>query len=123
MLNREKLTAILSLLLLAWGIYDFAGALITPVRGIRVPDTTLPKSSRAVVFRPYRTFSDEGEPARNPFSFSEGWQRMETVPMALPPLPAAPGPVPLPGAGPTGPEAGFLYVDRPPVESAEEGGS
>jgi hypothetical protein len=116
--NRERVTAFLALLLLVLGIYEVARGVVNPAKGIAVPDTTLTRSSREVIPRRYRTFVEEGEPSRNPFSFSEGWQRMETAPMAHPVLPPVPRPVPLLGPGPSALDAGFVWQDRPPPEIA-----
>ena len=115
-LNREKMAALLALLILLLGLWVVVPGFVSPVKSISVPDTTLARSSREVVPKKYRLFTEEGEAARNPFSFSEGWQRMETTPMATPPVPSVPRPVPLLWPGPPAVEAGFLWQDRPPPE-------
>lgn len=119
-LNREKITALLALLILALGLAGVVQGFMNPVRGIEVPDITLAKSSREVIPRKHRVFTDEGEASRNPFSFSEGWQRMETTPLAPPIVPPVPRPVPLLWPGPSAVEAGFLWQDRPPAEVTGE---
>jgi len=118
-LNRERITTLLALLLVLAGLKSVVIGFVTPARGIRVPDVTITRSSREVIPRRYRTFTAETEISRNPFSFSEGWQSMETMPLALPSLPPAPHPVPFLGAGPTPSEWGFVYQDRPPEEIKE----
>ena len=115
-LNREKVTALLALLLVVAGLKSVVIGFVTPARGIRVPDVTITRSSREVIPRKYRTFTAETEMSRNPFSFSEGWQSMETMHIPLPLLPPAPHPVPFLGAGPLPSEWGFVYQDRPPEE-------
>ena len=115
-LNREKVTALLALLILVLGLWGVVGGFVNPVRGVEVPDVTLARSSREVIPKKYRVFTEEGDASRNPFSFSEGWQRMETTPMAAPIVPPVPRPVPLLWPGPSAVEAGFRWQDRPPAE-------
>jgi hypothetical protein len=120
-LNREKTVAGLALVLFGLGMTEVARGFITPVRGIAVPDTTIPRSTRDNLPRPYRVYTEEGEPSRNPFSFSEGWQRMESTPLALPPLPAAPRPLPLLSPGASAIEARLPWTDKLPSVAREDG--
>jgi hypothetical protein len=121
-LNREKMAAFGAFLILVLGLWTVIPGIANPTSGIRVPDTTLARSSREIVPRKYRTFTEESDAARNPFSFSEGWERMETTPMAHPPIPPLPRPVPLLWPGPSALEAGVLWQDRPPEHAAEKEG-
>lgn len=119
--NRERITALLALALLAMGVSRIVMGFASRPPGSRVPEVTLPASARTVVAKRYRTFTDEGEPARNPFSFSEGWQRMESAPMPPPPLPSPPRLLPAPALGPTALDAGFIWQDRPPPAAKAPG--
>ena len=123
-LNREKIAAFLAAAILVIGLIDVVLGFMSPSRGLSVPDITIPRSAREVISRNYRRFPEEGqaveeEPSRNPFSFSEGWQVMELMPMASPPLGPAARPIPFLGGGTSPAEAGFMYQDQPPAESKE----
>jgi len=119
-LKREKIAALLALAVLALGLKGVVLGFLSPTRGVRKPDVTIQKRTREVLPRKYRTFTEEGDSPRNPFSFSEGWQPMEPPPMTPPPLPPVPRVLPALGLGPSAVEAGFLYQDRPPAEAAPE---
>ena len=109
--NREVVTCLAALLVSVLGLWGVIQGLVTTQ--IRVPKVTLTRSSREVIPRQYRSFTEESEPGRNPFSFSEGWEEMEPSPMDLPPVPPAPRLLPLLGSGATVLEAGFLYEEIP----------
>jgi hypothetical protein len=119
-LNREKIAALLALAVLALGMKGVVLGFLSPTRGVRTPDVSIPKRVRDVLPRKYRTFTEEGELPRNPFAFSEGWQPMEPPPLPPPPLPPVPRVLPALGLGPSAVEAGFLYQDRPPPEAQPE---
>lgn len=119
-LHKEKIAALLALLVFLVGTKSVLMGSGPTGRKIRVPDTTIPRSTVEVIPRKYRTFRDDTELPRNPFSFSEGWQGLETIPMDLPPLGPAPRPIPSLGRGPTSAEAGFLYMDRLPESQEKE---
>jgi hypothetical protein len=118
--NREKVTALLAALVLTLGLWSVVMGFMAPSRGLDLPEITIPKTSREVLSRRYRRFPEEGraveDPGRNPFSFSEGWQSMETTPLLPPPIPEAPRPLPFLGGGDAPLEGGFLYQDRAPAE-------
>lgn len=118
--NREKVTALLALLLGIGGVVSIGQSVVARSRQHELPDITLTTVARTVVARKHRTFVEEGSPSREPFSFSEGWARLESIPIALPPPPAASCLVPLLGAGPGPLESGFIFQD-PPTALAEEG--
>lgn len=118
-LNREKACAALGLLILAlvlWGVITEAAA---PVPTAQV-DITLPSYSPTFIPRKFRVFEWSGSVPRNPFSLSEGWQGMEAAPMAPPPIPEIPRPLPSLGAGPSSATTGFLYKE-PEGGAKEEG--
>jgi hypothetical protein len=119
-LNREKIAALLALAVLALGLKGVVLGFLSPTRGVRVPEVSIPKRVREVLPRKPRKFTEESDVARNPFSFSEGWQPMEPPPLPPPPLPPVPRVLPALGLGPSALEAGFLYQDRPPAEAAEK---
>jgi hypothetical protein len=116
--NREKIAAVLALLILVLGLKEAIFGLASPTGGLRVPDISIPRRAREVLPRKYRTFTEEGALSRNPFSFSEGWQRMEAPPLPAPPVPGPSLVLPSLGGGATALEAGFLYEDRRPPEAA-----
>jgi hypothetical protein len=118
--NREKIAALLALLVLAIGMKEVGLGILSPTRGIEVQDPTIPRSAREVLPRKYRTFGEEGEPGRNPFSFSEGWQRLDAIPMEPPPLPPLPRLIPLLSLSPSPLEAGFLSAASLPKEIQEK---
>ena len=111
-LNREKGAALLALAIVILGFKGVVEGFIAPTRSVRVPDVTLTRRSREVLPRSYRTYTADGEPGRNPFSFSEGWGRTDAEPMTPPPLPEVPRVYPSVGAGAASVEAGFIYADR-----------
>lgn len=115
-INREKIATLLALLILLVGLWSVVRGFTSPVRAVEVPEATVTESTRKVLYKSYRVFADETEAMRNPFSFSEGWQRMETTPMALPPLPVAPRPASLLWPGATAAEAGLPWMDLPPAD-------
>jgi hypothetical protein len=121
-LNRERIGALIAFLILLLGLKEVVLGFVSPVKGIQRPDIKFPMSRREILYRKPRTFTEEGEPSRNPFSFSEGWQRVDSAPAAFPLLPPPPRLLPSMGDGPTALEAGFLYQDRPPAEVAAEAG-
>ena len=114
-LNREKGAALLALALTILGLKGVVEGFVAPTRSVRVPDVTLTRRSREVLPRAYRTYTAEGDPERNPFSFSVGWRRTDVEPMIPPPLPDVPRIYPSIGAGAASAEAGFIYADRPPA--------
>jgi hypothetical protein len=116
--NREKIAALLALLILAVGMKEVVLGVLSPTRGIEVQDPTIPRSAREVLPRKYRTFTEEGDPGRNPFSFSEGWERLDRAPMEAPPLPTLPRPLALLGASPPPSLVGFIEVSALPAEPA-----
>ncbi len=116
-INREKTAALLALLVLLAGLWSVVRGLASPVQAVDIPDATVTESTRKVLYKKYRMFTDESEATRNPFSFSEGWQRMETTPMVLPPLPLAPRPASLLWPGATAAEAGLPWLDLPPADT------
>ena len=120
--NREKIVFGLALLIFIGGLYYVTIGIITPGPAIHVPDVDLPRSHRELGKPEYRRFTSDEVPRRNPFSFSEGWTRLDTLPLAAPPLPA-PGRI-FPVLGdPAGSEApGFIYVEKPPREVDERSG-
>ena len=73
--NREVVAFFVALLVFVLGLWGVIQGLVATQ--IRVPNVTLRSSSREVIPRQYRSFTLESEPGRNPFSFSEGWERME----------------------------------------------
>jgi hypothetical protein len=111
-LNREKIAALLALVLVVLGLKGVVEGFIAPTRSVRVPDVTLTRRSREVLPRSYRTFTADAESGRNPFSFSEGWRRTDAEPLAPPPLPGVPRILPSLAAGAGPGEAGFIYADR-----------
>ena len=119
-LNREKIAALIAFLILLLGLKEVVMGFVSPVKGIQRPDTRFPVKKPEILYRKPRTFTEEGEASRNPFSFSEGWQRMDSVSAAFPLLPPPPRLLPAMGEGPTALEAGLLYQDRPPAEAAGE---
>jgi len=121
-LNREKAVTFLAGLILVLAVWEILRWDKGQVGGA-LPDITLPSYSRELIPRKYGTFREGTEPGRNPFSFSEGWQGMETVSMAPPPLPPAARPSPFLGSGASPEDVGFLYQEQPippEVEKPEE---
>lgn len=124
--NREKVAAALALLVLVAGIYQVAVGLVTPRPDIQVPDTRLPAQRREVAPPRFPYFKPERVASRNPFSFSEGWRRLETLPLDAPPVPGPAHVVPL-----VGPRAGrdledsgaaFLHLESRPRQGPGSGG-
>lgn len=93
-LNREQLAAVLAVLILIVGAREILLGVLAPTGHVLPVDPELTRSQREVVPRTYRSFTREGEMLRNPFVFSEGWEPLDVLPMAVPPLPPAPRPVP-----------------------------
>ncbi len=122
--NREKMTALLALAIFLLGVASVVRGFVSPIQSIAVPEARVSEATRKILPKKYRTYTEESESTRNPFAFSEGWQRMETTPLALPPVPPAPRPVPLLWPGATAFDAGLLWQDKPPVDAGDkaEGG-
>jgi len=118
--NREKVTALLALLLGIAGFVSIGRGVVLRSRQHELPDITLKTVARSVVARKYRIFVDEGTASRDPFAFSEGWARLESIPIDLPPPPASSWAGPLLGEGPGPLQAGFIFQDVP-TPPAEEG--
>jgi len=119
-INREKGAALLAGVIFLGYSWIVVGGFSSPVQSVSVPEVRVTESTRKVLYKKYRTFTEETDTSRNPFSFSEGWQRMETTPMALPPMPAPPRPAPLLWPGATAAEAGLPWLDRPPADTGEK---
>jgi hypothetical protein len=121
-INREKVMALLALLLTVLGLSEAARSFIAPTRGIEVVPYIIRRGGREILRRSYRRFSEDGEPGRNPFSFSEGWERLDSIPMGPPPVPAGARLVPLLSFGPSPLDAGFIFErPAPPAEETKDG--
>lgn len=120
--NREKIAAAIALLLLVAGTYRMVLGVVAPGPGIQVPDVSLPTSSREVARPEVRRFEPKKAAERNPFSFSEGWRRLDTVPLDPPPLPAASRLVPRPERLSRVEGSGFIWIEERPAPESEGGG-
>lgn len=114
-LNREKSAALLAAGILVLALWDVLAGLMAPGPDLTV-DITLPAHSRDLIPQEFRSFTEVRTVPRNPFSFAEGWQSMETVPLPVPPLPPTARVIPLLGSDAPPEDVGFLYQDKPPAE-------
>ncbi len=94
-LNREVCALILALAILAIGLREIVPGFFAPAGSVQLVDASIPKARRDVVPRSIRSHVRDVELARDPFTFSEGWQRLDALPLDPPPLPPAPRPLPL----------------------------
>ncbi len=120
-LNREKAAAALAAILLAWSLVHIVAGVVAPGRELRV-DVTLPNYRPELIPRTFRTFKEEEPIPRNPFSVSEGWQGLEILPMAPPPVPPAPRPLPTLGGASDPAAARFVWTESVPA-AAPKGGA
>lgn len=121
-LNREKGAAALAAVILLATLSRMVAGIVSPRRTATV-DITLPQYSRELIPQKYRMFREPGLVARNPFSLSEGWQGMEAVPLAPPPLPDMPRVVPLLGSVAQPEHVGFTYDGGTPAAEEASGGA
>lgn len=119
-INREKCAAFLAGIIFLLGIWGIAAAMTEPAAQVTVPEIKIPESTRKILPKKRRLFTEEVEPGRNPFAFSEGWQRMETTPMTPPGLGATPRPGVLLWPGATASEAGLIWLDHAPAGNPAE---
>lgn len=117
-LNREKVVTILAAVIFLAGLYQVVVGIVTPRPDIRVPDVSLDESHREIGAPRYRRFTADKPPSRNPFSFSEGWRRLDSLPLDAPPVPAMGWLLPLPARLPQPTEGGFRYLEKPPVDAS-----
>ncbi len=110
-LNREQLSTVLAVLILIVGAREILLGVLAPTGTVLPVDPEISRSRREVVPRMYRKFT-AGNPARDPFVFSEGWQPLTVLPMTVPPLPPAPYPVPRPLQGAPELDAGVRFVEK-----------
>lgn len=122
-LNREKIAAALALVLLIAGLYRVTVGVITPRPDIRVPDTRLPEQRREIAAPRFPYSKREEVVARDPFSFSEGWRRLDRLPLAPPPVPAPALVLPRIGRGDggAGGAAGLVYTESVPAAAPAAG--
>lgn len=119
--NRERLIAILAALVLLAGIWSASAAFLRPRPDIQVPDVTL-RETRPAIPRPhFGRYESETVPTRNPFRFTEGWTRLDALPLAPPPVTDRARLVPLlriaPGDGSD--EPSFAFVEPPRVDESD----
>jgi hypothetical protein len=87
-LNREKAVLLAALVVFLAGSYRVVTAFINPSAGVRVLDLRLAQGRPEIPRPDYRRFTPPPEPLRNPFSVSEGWRRLDALPLDPPPLPS-----------------------------------
>jgi hypothetical protein len=113
-LNRERIAAGLSLLLLLIGGYQMVNAWLLRPKP-RAIDTMIPASSGEIPRVEPRLFADEGN-GRNPFQVATDWAPMNAEPLAAPPQEITRW-IGLPlGRGPDPEALGFTYLEAPPQE-------
>ena len=115
--NREKAAAFVAGLFLVLAVWEAFRSPAGP-SSTAPQDFAVPTSSRELIPRRHRVFKESADPGRNPFTFSEGWQSLETSPMAPPPLPPAARPIPSLGSGAGFEDVGFLFesaIKAPPA--------
>ena len=118
-LNREKLAFAASLLLFVGGIYGVVVAFVSPAREVRIPTTDLPKVQPEFFAPKFRSYAldESGGATRNPFSFSEGWQRLDSMPLDTPPVSNRIRVLPLLAASAPAADGGLLYEIKVPRET------
>ncbi len=112
-LNREKAALLLAVLIAVVGIREVVLAVVAPTGPILLVDPVLPPSRHGVLVRHFRQFKSAEEVSRNPFTFSEGWQSIDILPMDVPPLGAPPRPIPGLSSAPVADMPGTTFVERP----------
>ncbi|MBN1441881.1 MAG: hypothetical protein JXA90_04180 [Planctomycetes bacterium] len=124
-LNREKVVTILAAIMFLPGIYQVVVGVVTPRPDIRLQDISLEASRPEVASPRYRRYASEGLPKRNPFSVSEGWRRLDSLPLDPPPAAALGWLVPLPSRLSRPDDAGLRYIEIAPAaaDSAGERGA
>ena len=120
--NREKLLALVALAVLVLGMIPIVTGVISPTRGIQVVPFSLPRTGREILPRRHRRFAEESEMLRDPFAYSEGWERLTAVPLDAPPLSRAPRPLPSLSFGAPTERAGFSFeADKLPPPKKKKG--
>ncbi len=122
-LNREKVVVILASVILLAGLYQSMVGVVTPRGDIRTQDISLPPSQRVVSKPEFRRYDFESLPDRDPFRFSEGWRRLNTLPLEPPPLTDVSRLLPLPASMSRPQETGFFYLEVAPDEVGRKPGS
>jgi hypothetical protein len=113
-LNRERIAAGLSLLLLVIGGYQMVNARLLRPKPREI-DTTIPASAGEIPRIEPRLFVDEGG-GRNPFQVATDWAPMAPEPLDAPPLDPTRWIGLSLGRGPDPEALGFAYLDAPPQE-------
>ena len=115
-IHREQIAACLALILVAFAARDLIGGFISPARGLEPQPYSVRDGGRDILRRKYRRYEAESETGRNPFSFSEGWERLEVLPIDPPSVPIGTRPVPFTSFGPSILEAGVIFENAAPAK-------
>lgn len=116
-LNREKATFAIAVLVFLAGAYGVVVSFVSPAHQVRIPNIELPRGERELFAPQFRRFAAAEVSERNPFSFSEGWQPLDTISLPKPPLPIRVRVLPGLSASVAAEDGGLLFESKPPVES------
>ena len=115
--NREKVAFAIAVLVFMGGVYSVVVSFVSPAQQVRIPKVELPRGERELFAPEYRRYVAVEGSERSPFSFSEGWQPLDSVPLPGPPLPRRVRVLPLLSASVPAEEGGLLFESKPPAES------
>ena len=125
-LNREKTACCVALVIFLYQMYTVVLDFIDPSSQIqKPPNTTISRSDDREVFMPeVRGYAADEETGRNPFSFSEGWEDLDAVPLLPPSIPDRSRILPVLSGGVPPADGGVYFSeDRPREIDAGSGGA
>ncbi len=117
--NREKIAFLVAVLLCVAGLLAVGASLVSPSQEVRLPDVQIARVESKPFLPELRMFRQRGGgdgAIRNPFRLSEGWQRLDALPLRPPSLPYRQRLVPTLSGGVSPLAGGFLSQERSPIE-------
>jgi len=115
-INREKCAFAVAVLITAGGFYGVVMRQMSPARQERDRWVDPPRGEYKFFATRPRFFAVDTASPRNPFSVSEGWQPLDAVPLAPPPVPARVRVLPLLSGSLAAADGGLVYETVPPRE-------
>lgn len=123
-LNREKIACCVALLLFLYGMYSLVMSFVKPVQVLRKPPNIAIARIEREVFMPVsRDYVGSEEAGRNPFSFSEGWEDLDAVPLQPPTIPDRSRILPVLSGGVSPVDGGVYFSEQSPKEIDAGSGS